>query len=62
MLTLRLSDDDRKPEHYKQILQAIQAYPGCCDEIWIPTLFGFPKLEKHRQAADEWKSAIDYFK
>ncbi len=36
--------------------------PGSCDNVWLPTLYGYPKLEKHRKMADHWKDAAEKFR
>lgn len=34
-----------------ELMEAFQKNPGCCDEVWFCTAWGFPTLETHRQHA-----------
>ena len=53
MLTQRLGSNTQKdPAYVDAFIQAVTAHPGCCDEVWLATDYGFPKLETHCHAAD----------
>ena len=53
MLTQRLGSNTQKdPAYLDAFIDAIRAHPGCCDEVWLATDYGFPKPETHRQAAE----------
>lgn len=53
MLTQRLGSNTQKdPAYIEEFIAAVTAHPGCCDEVWLATDYGFPKLETHRKAAE----------
>lgn len=49
-------------KYYEEYLDLLLKNPGCCDNVWLPTLYGYPKLEKHRKMADHWKVAAEKFR
>ncbi len=53
MLTQRLGSNTQKdPAFIDAFIRAVRAHPGCCDEVWLATDYGFPKPETHRRAAE----------
>ena len=53
MLTQRLGSNTQKdPAYIDEFIRAVTAHPGCCDEVWLATDYGFPKLDTHRKAAE----------
>lgn len=53
MLTQRLGSNTQKDSCYiDEFIKAVSAHPGCCDEVWLATDYGFPTLEAHRQSAE----------
>lgn len=42
-------------EYVDTYLDLISANPNACDNVWLATMYGFPKLETHRQYADKLK-------
>ena len=55
MLDLRLSKYFLKKEHSAKLIEAIKANPGCCDGVWLNSLYGFPKYETVRDAVENMK-------
>lgn len=53
MITLRLNQHHKNLTSIQQIIQAIQKYPGCCDEVWLATEYGFPPLSVHHNSAEK---------
>jgi hypothetical protein len=47
------------PQHHEnpglleELLAQFRRYPGCCDEVWFCTGFGFPTLAEHRRSAGQ---------
>jgi len=39
-------------EHHKELIAEFKAHPGSCDVVWLSTLYGYPKVESHRNAAE----------
>lgn len=53
MLTQRLGSGTQKnPEFIDKLVNTIKNNPGCCDEVWFASDYGFPPLEVHRKTAD----------
>ena len=53
MLTQRLGSETQKdPAFLAELIAAIQAHPGSCDEVWLATDYGFPSMETHRASAE----------
>ncbi len=53
MLTQRLGSRTQKdPAFIDSLIAEITAHPGCCDEVWLATNYGFPPMNVHRQAAE----------
>lgn len=57
MITLRLGVHHVQEAECRRLLEAIAKYPGCCDEVWLTTLYGFPPMEKHHATYDLWRTA-----
>ncbi len=53
---------DTNPEYTDAILEMILKYPGSCDNVWFPTLYGFPPMEKHRATAKAQMAAAEKFR
>ncbi|MBQ3095905.1 MAG: hypothetical protein IJC53_05695 [Clostridia bacterium] len=51
--------DDRYVESY---LKWIRDYPGCVDDIWFATYYGYPTLEKHRVYAERLAGYAERFR
>lgn len=51
MFRLALQSPGQESE-INQMLDAIRANPGCCDNLWFATGDGINSLERHRQSAD----------
>jgi len=53
MLTQRLGSRTQKdPAFIDSLIGQITAHPGCCDEVWLATDYGFPSLEGHGRTAE----------
>lgn len=60
MLVQRLGMDGQKDENYLNfLLGEIKAHPGCCDEVWLTTDYGYPPIEKHIRSAKELLPAAE---
>ena len=53
---------DTNPRCADSVLDVILKNPGSCDNVWFPTLYGFPPLEKHRETAEAWKISAEKFR
>ena len=63
MLTQRLGSATQKdPKFIDALIEQIQAHPGCCDEVWLATDYGFPPMDVHRAAAETLKGAAEKFR
>ena len=49
-------------EYVDKYIEQIIKHPGSCDNVWLPTLYGFPKLETHREFADFLKQMAEKFR
>ncbi len=53
MLTQRLGSDTQKdPRFLKEFIRIVKENPGSCDEVWLSSDYGFPKIETHIKAAE----------
>lgn len=53
MLSQRLGSDTQKDPHFiDEFITAVQKHPGCCDEVWLATVYGFPPLSVHESSAE----------
>lgn len=56
MLIQRLSAPKlQDTEFMANFYDAVKKYPGCCDEVWLCSYYGWPPLEKHRELAHIFK-------
>lgn len=60
MLDLRLGT--YQIDNAEKLIRLIKKHPGSCDEVWLNGLGGFPKMEKHIEAAEKMKKAAELFK
>ncbi len=52
MLTQRLGSRTQKdPAFIDSLINQIVSHPGCCDEVWLATDYGFPPMEVHEASA-----------
>lgn len=62
MLTQRLGSETQKdPAFLAELIAAIQAHPGSCDEVWLATDYGFPSMgdaPRQRGSAGENRGKI----
>ena len=62
MLTQRLGSHTQKdPAFIDALIEQILAHPGCCDEIWLATDYGFPSLEGHAKTAAILRETAEKF-
>ena len=61
MLDLRLSKYFLEKENAKKLIEDIKANPGCCDGVWLNSLYGFPKYETVREAVENMKEVKRLF-
>ncbi len=53
MLTQRLGSNTQKdPRFLEEFIKIVKSNPGSCDEVWLSTDYGFPKLQTHIKAAE----------
>ena len=63
MLTQRLGSRTQKdPAFIDSLIAEITAHPGCCDEVWLATNYGFPSMEVHRQTAETLREVAEKFR
>ncbi len=63
MLTQRLGSQTQKnPAFINGLIQQILKNPGCCDEVWLATDYGFPPMEVHVAAAKTLKETAEKFR
>lgn len=62
MLTQRLGSATQKdPAFIDSLIEQIKAHPGCCDEVWLATDYGFPPMDVHRASAETLRAAAAKF-
>ena len=44
------------PERIEAFFDYLDEYPDSCQQVWLSSLYGFPKIEKHIEMAEEFKS------
>lgn len=49
-------------KYYDEYLQTIKNNPGCCDTVWLASLYGYPKLEDHRKWAKRLEPLVEKFR
>lgn len=59
MIVLRLGEHHRDMHNCSELIEVIKAHPGCCDEVWIPSLYGFAPHDVHERALEAWRPAAD---
>ena len=52
MINIRLGMHHSKLEKSVEFIEAVKRHPGCCDEVWFASEYGFPKLERHKAIAE----------
>ncbi len=53
MLTQRFgSGMQTDPQFVDDFLGVVARNPGCCDEVWLASNYGFPPMDVHRQTVD----------
>ncbi len=53
MLTQRLGSDTQKdPRFLEEFIKIIKENPNSCDEVWLSSDYGFPKIETHIKSAE----------
>ncbi len=58
MLTQRLGSDTQKDSEFlDNFIKIVKENPGSCDEVWLSSDYGFPKIETHIKAAEILKNA-----
>lgn len=63
MLTQRLGSATQKdPKFIDALIEQIQAHPGCCDEVWLATDYGFPPMDVHRASAETLGGVAEKFR
>ena len=63
MLTQRLGSATQKnPAFIDSLIAEIKAHPGCCDEVWLATDYGFPPMDVHRASAETLKDVAEKFR
>ncbi len=63
MLTQRLGSSTQKdPAFIDALIREIVAHPGCCDEVWLATDYGFPSLAVHEQSAETLAGVAEKFR
>lgn len=53
-----LNDKERMADFFK----AMEEYPDSCHEVWLSSLYGFPKMEKHVRAAADFAEQARAFR
>lgn len=52
MLIQRLNNSLQKNPHFiDELIGHIKRHPGCCEEVWLSTEYGYPKRETHQLTA-----------
>ncbi len=58
MLTQRLGSNTQKDSQFLEaFIKTVKDNPGSCDEVWLSSDYGFPKIETHIKAAEVLKNA-----
>ena len=62
MLTQRLGSASQKDDAFIDgLIKIIKENPGCCDEVWFATDYGFPPISVHVQTAQTIKKQSEKF-
>ncbi len=62
MITLRLGDRHSELHEAKALTEALLRHPGSCDTVWFSSLYGFPPLEVHAEAARKMGEAARIYR
>ena len=67
MFTQRLKvflpeEHEENLKYANEFISVVKANPGSCDEVWMTTAYGYPKLERHREIAEYQKIIADMFR
>lgn len=52
MINIRLGTHHTIKENSIKLIDAFKRHPGCCDEVWFSSEYGYPKLEVHKASAE----------
>lgn len=52
MINIRLGMHHSVKENSIKFIEAVKRHPGCCDEVWFASEYGFPKLSRHKAVAE----------
>ncbi len=56
-LGMNMTDSD-----IDKVLELYTSHPGSCDEIWIPTKYGYPNNQLHKEYAEYWVEKAKKFR
>ncbi len=60
MLTQRLGSDTQKdPRFLEDFIKIVKENSGSCDEVWLSSDYGFPKVETHIKSAEVLHDVAD---
>ena len=62
MIHIRLGKHHKIRENTLKLIDAIKKNPGCCDEVWFSSEYGYPSLETHKKSADKIAELAKLFK
>lgn len=62
MINIRLGTHHKIKKHSEELIEAIKRHPGCCDEVWFASEYGYPKLSTHKQTADNITELAELYK
>ncbi len=63
MLTQRLGSNTQKdPRFIEEFLKIVKENKGSCDEVWVSSDYGFPKIETHIKSAEVLTSVSEKLK
>lgn len=54
--------DALSDEFIEKFIDRVKKYPGSCDEVWLPTPYGYPKMEYHQKYAQRLKKYAGEFR
>lgn len=55
-------EHEENVRYIDEFIATVRANPGSCDEVWITTAYGFPKLERHKEIADYQSTLAEKFR
>lgn len=62
MITLRLGARHTEAHEAAALAESLKKFDGACDNVWLQTLYGYPTMEEHKKAADNFKKAAKIFR